>query len=220
MLFNTVLIIVLFLTSAGAAVGFVNYRKTPKNIRPIIFYLAYTFFGEIVNYLLAKYLRNNMPGYHIGIPMQLLILMVFFYRNIDNEKIYRYIPWITGIFMFLSLLNTLFFQPINTMPDNMSKIFPLIIIVFTAYLFFEKLETAGQENVFKDPAFLATIALLWFNIISFLFFLFFPFFMRQHIATSALSKIHYTSNIVFYSILCYAMIVNLNSKKHVAKFYQ
>lgn len=220
MLFNTVLIIVLFLTSVGATVGFANYRKTPKNIRPIIFYLAYTFFGEIVNYTMAKYLRNNMPGYHIGIPLELLILMVFFYRNIDNEKIYRYVPWITGILIFLSLINTLFFQPFHTMPDNISRVFPMVIIVFTAYLFFEKLETAGQTNVFNDPAFLAIIAFLWFNIISFLFFLFFPFFMRQHINTVVLSRIHFTSNIVFYSILCYAMIVNFNSKKHVTKLYK
>ena len=217
---SSALITVLSLTSVGAALGFANYRKTPKHFRPIIFYLAYTFLAEIANYLMAKYLRNNMPGYHVGIPIELLILMVFFYRNIDNEKIYRFIPWMTGILILLSLLNTLFLQPFNTMPDNISKVFPMIIIAFTAYLFFEKLETAGKNNIFKDPGFIATIAFLWFNIISFLFFLFYPFFTRHYISTVEISKIHYASNIVFYSILCYAMIVNINSNKHVSKLYK
>lgn len=220
MSYSLVLVIVLSLTAVGAGIGFANYRSTPKHVRPIIFYLAYIFIGEVANYIMAKYLKNNMPGYHIGIPIELLILMLFFYRNIDNEKIYRFIPGITVILIFSSIINTLFFQPLKTLPDNISTVFPIIIIVFTAYLFFEKLETNGQEDIFKDPAFLATIALLWFNIISFLFFLFYPFLTRQKISTVAISKIHYISNIVFYLILFYAMIVNFNSKKHVTKLYK
>jgi hypothetical protein len=202
---------------SGFITGFSHFKSAGKNIRPVIIYLGVILFSELFSFFMAKYYRNNMPVYHIVTPLHFLLLGIFFYRNIIDTRIKIFSRWIIGGFIFFSLINTIFIQNILTFPGNFTNSITLIYIFFSASLFLQQLELPSSENIFKNPVFIIATAILWFNIVSFLFFLLYDFAKTYKLDMSYMNNIHYFSNIVYYLLLLSAMIFSKLNFKHAGK---
>jgi hypothetical protein len=214
---KTIFFIYISIVAIGFILGVFRYQKADKSIRPVIIYLGLVLFSELVNYWMAKYYRNNMPAFHLLIPIQFLVLGIFFYNNIMDKKIKKSILWTIGGMLLFALVNTIYLQPIKTLPENFMKPITLIYIFWAALLFMQQLDLPAKENIFKNPVFIVTVAVLWFNIISFMFFLLYGFINKYHLPTTYITYIHYFSNLVYYLLLLSAMGFAKLYFKHVRK---
>ncbi len=194
-------ILYLIIISIGFLAGISFFKKSSGSIRPIIIYLGLVLVLEISSHYMAVIYKNNMPGFHISIPLYFLVIGTFFYNNIVDEKIKKSIPWTVGALLLFAIVNAVFFQPMNSFPDNVSKVTSFFYIVWAALLFIQHLDNSSAENIFKNPVFVATIAIMWFNIISLSFFLLYPFMTKHNLPSTSVYNIHYFSNYVYYLLL-------------------
>ena len=197
--------------------GIIRYKKNNSEMLPVIILLGVTLVAEIISYFMAKVYRNNMPGYHFFNPLQLIIWGFFFYATIEDEKIKKSIPWTLGIVLLFSIINTLFFQPLKTMPDNFMKVATLVNIIWAGLLFMQQLDVPARENIFKNPLFIIALAVMWFNIISSFYFILYGFMVKYKLSSHYVHQIHYFSNLVYYLLFFVAMLLLKPSPNHVRK---
>jgi hypothetical protein len=169
-----------------------------KKISPAVWLLGCTLLNEICSWLAGKYYRNNMPVYHVSIPVLTGIWALFYYRNITSIRVKNLVVWSYVIFLLLAIINSL-------------------MIAWSAVLMIQMLDAPGSQNLFKEPIFLINIAILWFNLFSFAYFALRNYMIAQHISTTALSQILLIANYVFYSIILLAMIFNFIQNKHESR---
>ncbi|RYD78804.1 MAG: hypothetical protein EOP53_10600 [Sphingobacteriales bacterium] len=155
---------------------------------------------------MAKYLRNSVPMEHIYMPVSVILSGWFYYQNIEDERSKMIIKWVTPLMVIFSISNTLFIQDINTYPDNIMKVATLFNLIWGAVLLIQFLDIPASENVFKNPYFLVALGIVWFNIISSLYFFLTAFLTRNKISPHLVSWLHYGSNYIYYIILFVAMI--------------
>ena len=197
--------------------GIIRYKKNNSEMLPVIILLGVTLVAEIISYFMAKVYRNNMPGYHFFNPLQLIIWGFFFYATIEDEKIKKSIPWTLGIVLLFSIINTLFFQPLKTLPDNFMKVATLVNIIWAGLLFMQQLDVPARENIFKNPLFIVALAVMWFNIISSFYFILYGFMVKYKLSSYYVHQIHYFSNLVYYLLFFVAMLLLKPSLNHVRK---
>lgn len=176
-----------------------------RRLRPVVFYLGIILTSELLSFFMAKYYRTNMPVYHLLTPVHFIALGLFFYQNIEHQKIKKAVIILMAATLLFSVVNSSFFQPVDTFPSHVTNLLPLLYIAWAAWLFMQQLELPARENIFKNPVFIVSVAVLWFNIISFLFFLLYDFMAEYKLNLKIISNIHYFSNIVYYLLLCTAM---------------
>lgn len=197
--------------------GIIKYKKNNSEMLPVIILLGVTLVAEIISYFMAKVYRNNMPGYHFFNPLQLIIWGFFFYATIEDEKIKKSIPWTLGIVLLFSIINTLFFQPLKTLPDNFMKVATLVNIIWAGLLFMQQLDVPARENIFKNPLFIVALAVMWFNIISSFYFILYGFMVKYKLSSYYVHQIHYFSNLVYYLLFFVAMLLLKPFPNHVRK---
>lgn len=213
-------ILYLIIIGSGFAVGISFLKKSSGAIRPIIIYLGLVLVLEISSHYMAVIYKNNMPGFHISMPLYFMIIGIFFYNNIVDDRVRKSIPWtIAGLIIF-AIVNAVFFQPINSFPDNVSKGTTFFYIAWAGFLFIQLLDNASSENIFKNPVFVAAIAMMWFNIISLSFFLLYPFMIRHKLPSYSVYNIHFFSNYVYYLLLLLSISLAKVQAKHDRKILQ
>jgi hypothetical protein len=188
-----------------------------KKISPAVWLLGCTLLNEICSWLAGKYYRNNMPVYHVSIPVLTGIWALFYYRNITSIRVKNLVVWSYVIFLLLAIINSLFIQSILQFPGTVFTCLNLLMIAWSAVLMIQMLDAPGSQNLFKEPIFLINIAILWFNLFSFAYFALRNYMIAQHISTTALSQILLIANYVFYSIILLAMIFNFIQNKHESR---
>ncbi len=194
-------ILYLVIIGLGFIVGISFFKKSSNKIRPLTIYLGLVLVLELSSHYMAVIYKNNMPGFHISIPLYFLIIGIFFYKNIVDDKIRRSIPWTIAALILFAIVNAVFFQPVNSFPDNVSKGTTFFYIVWAAVLFIQFLDNSSAENIFANPVFVAAVAIMWFNIISLIFFLLYPFMTRHNLPSYSVYSIHFFSNYVYYLLL-------------------
>jgi len=200
-------IIYLVVIACGFVVGASFFKKSSNKIRPVTIYLGLVLALEISSHFMAVIYKNNMPGFHISIPLYFLIIGIFFYNNIVDKKIRRSIPFTVAALILFAIVNAVYFQPLNSFPDNVAKGTTFFYIVWAAFLFIQHLDNSSAENIFANPVFITAVAIMWFNIISLSFFLLYPFMMKYNLPNNSVFTIHYFSNYVYYLLLLLSIVL-------------
>ncbi len=217
---TTYFIVYLAIITCGFLVGISFFKKDSNKIWPITIYLGLVILLEVSNHHMAVIYQNNMPGFHVSFSVYFSIIGIFFYYTILDEKIKRSIPWTIGLLIVFAIVNAIFFQPLNTFPDNVSKVTSFFCIVWAAVLFVQHLDLSSEENIFKNPVFITAIAILWFNIISLSFFLLYPFMTKHNLPSKSVFMIHYFSNYVYYLLLLLSIVlakIQVNNDKRILR---
>ena len=186
--------------------GYSNYRKADRKMLPVIILLGYTFVSTSAGYFMAKYLRNNMPVDHVYGVVATCLWGWFYYQCFEDKQIKTISKWSTCLLVVFLIFNTIFLQPILTLPDNGFKMMTLFNLIWGAVLFIQMLDLPAKENIFKNSFFLVALGVVWFNIISSLYFFLSAFLVRNNISSTFINSMHYYSNYVYYIILIFAML--------------
>ena len=199
-------IIYLLIITVGFICGII-FKWNTKSVRPVIFLLGITLVSESISKFLAITIHNNNYVYHFFHPIQLFVWGFFFYLNTKNILFKRSLLMLTTIFIAGSFLNSIYLQALTVFPGNFIKFQTLILLLWSGNLFIEYLDRPAGQNIFTDPIFLTTIAVIWFNLVSFSFFDFFNIFLIKKIPTDSIRAVHYFSNYLYYSLIVVAMLV-------------
>lgn len=199
-------IIYLLIITVGFICGII-FKWSTKSMRPVIILLGITLVSESISKFLAITIHNNNYVYHFFHPIQLFVWGFFFYMNTKNIIFKTSLLILTAIFIIGSFLNSLYLQELTVFPGNFIKFQTLILLLWSGNLFIEYLDKPTAQNIFTDPVFLTTIAVIWFNLVSFSFFDFFNIFLIKKIPTDSIRAVHYFSNYLYYSLIAVAMIV-------------
>lgn len=208
-------IIYLGIQLACCIIGCINYNRSAKPMRFLIVLLGYTFISEIVAYWAAVVYRNNLPVAHVYNFISVGIYSGFFYETIANEKWRRVVLYSGAVLMLLCIVNVIWFDPILTYPANIFKLKTLFLFACACILLLQQLDLPSGKRLFRDPAFLAALSLVWFNTISSLFYFLNPMLSRHKIKSDFIGDLHYYSNLVHYLIFLLAMIYLKNYRDNV-----
>jgi len=206
-MFKKEFIVYLFIIAIGFVIGVINFKGN-KQFRPIVILLGSTLISEIASRVLAYQIRNSNPAYHFFTPIQILLWAIFFLLVITNQKVKMIIFFCSSLLILFSIINTLFWQGLKIFPENVLRIQTIFMIFCSMCLFIEMMDRPSGENIFKNPFFIITIGVLWFNLLSFIFFQSHNFFLKNKIPAYSLRTIQYISNYVYYLIILVAILIS------------
>lgn len=159
---------------------------------------------------------SSLPSIHILIPLQ-LVFYPLLYRQFSEAK--KTSPGIfallTAIPVVLSVLNSLYIQPLFKMPSNSIALLSLLIVLNALVLFYRKLKTPTAQPLLKQPWF-------WFNSGNLLFFcstfLIFAFFDQLRVIFGKLPEWQYhviwVCNLTLYSFYGITLMLFRNESIH------
>ncbi len=206
-MFKREFVIYLLIIAIGFVIGIIYYKRN-RQLRPIVILLGVTLVSEIVSRVLAYQIRNSNPAYHFFTPIQILLWGVFFLMVIKNQKIKTAIFLFSATLVLFSMINTFFWQGLKIFPENVLRMETIFLIFCSICLFIEMLDRPSGENIFKNPFFIVAIGVLWFNLVSFIFFESHNFFLKNKIPAHSIRTIHYISNYVYYLIILAAILLS------------
>lgn len=201
---------------AGFLLGCLATRY--RQMRPICFLLLITFINDQIQSFIGFHYRLGVEDFHFYNPVQLVLLAWFFYENFEDGILKRSVPIIAVASVIFSIVNSCFIQTLHQYPTNFILVETFLLIVWSTLLFIEKLDAPPALNVFKDPAFITAVAILSFNLFSFIFFLLTNYFQKHKINQfTSIYKILYFAVIIYYGLLVIANIFSLKMIKSLDK---
>lgn len=164
----------LFLTGA-IALWIIGRKKDEARYIDICgLYLLFTFMFDglavtiMLNRYLAEKLISNLFLYHFLNPIQ-LILILMLYREVIVHTTYKKLAlWLSGVLLGISILISIFVQPINSYPTYIVLIKHAVTIPIVLIFFYQTLASAPYSKINIQPIFWFSIGFLFhsaFNIL-------------------------------------------------------
>ncbi|MDP4261151.1 MAG: hypothetical protein Q8941_01355 [Bacteroidota bacterium] len=160
-IYNKVYFVLLFITLISYLGGF---GKKPRYVRMVILLMILWFFTSAVAIYLVKYggLTNNLFVFHISTPLEYVILSMLFRDVIVNKAIKRIILLSVPFFVALSVLFSVFIQPVDTNNSNII-IIESVILVFISLFFLREILLLQQVTVLhRFPMFWICVGILFY----------------------------------------------------------
>lgn len=195
----------ILIIAAGFVIGWYRFRRE-KAIQPVVWLLGITFCSEMLCKVLAVTVRNNIPVYHLFLPVQLTLWGIFFHRNMRSGWRRTVLP-VCLLLLVFAVLNTLLMQGWNTFPGNFTRLESIAVLFWSFCLFFEFLDLPARENILLKSTFVICVAAMWFNLVSYLFFELFNYYVSTPQLLKSVWKIHLFSNYTYYTLLLAAMFL-------------
>jgi hypothetical protein len=200
----------------GFIAGLFIYSRI-KYLRPIVLLLGLTFVSEIASRFFAKYLHNSNPVYHFFNPLQVVLLGCFFYMAVEKPVLKKGIMIsIMGMLVF-SVLCSVFINGLMIFPEYFLNVSTFVVIIWATILFIQILDLPAEQNIFKKPVFVISMAILWFYLFAFSFVLLHNYFLKHNVSSKYIGILHYYSNIIYYTLLLTAMILAYSSLRNERK---
>jgi len=197
----------LVIIGAGAASGLLRYKVLPRYLKLLTWLLLITFITESVSRILMYQIGNSCPIYHFYSPAELILLLLIF-RDLTGRVRLR--EQITGAFLVLlvfSVINSLFIQTLMELNSYVDIVKSPVAAFFAVIILWEKMNQPVRGPFLIEPDVLVLIAILWFNLSSFMFFLAYELLIREGISTYKLGVIHEISNHLYYTLFCVALLL-------------
>jgi len=212
-MFPPAFIVFLAIVFLAFIVGLLIYKQQIK-IRPLVILMGLTIVSEITSVFFAKYYRNNSPVYHCFNPLQIVLLGCFFYKVFEKKILKDFVLYTTIGMILFAIISTIFIEGIMEFPTVFLNVETLVLILWSALLFIQKLDAPSDENVFKNPVFVISIGVLWFNLFSFVFFLLYSYMLTNKISIKTISLLHFFSNYIYYGLILVAFIMYRSSSRY------
>jgi len=198
--------IYLIIIALGFLTGAIQFKKL-QQAKLVVILLGITFASELLTRILISRFGNGSYAYHFFNPVQIGIWGLFFY-NITVRATTKYVVGIcTPLLILFSIISSIS-TGLKSYPGLFLRVETLVLLLFGLLSFLEQIDSMPtDQRILANPIFLIVIAVIWFNLFSFLFFNFQEFFISRGLSTRLLRLIHYISNYVYYLILWIGMLI-------------
>ena len=187
-------------------VGLIKFKSLNKQFKIVACFLGYTFLSEVFSRILALKIHNSNPVYHFYSPIEVLFICSFYFFS-TNQFYFKKIVFYTFLFLELfSVINSSFFQHLMEFNSNIDLVKTLFAILLGFIILLEKMKGPFNNDSILDSEMIILIAILWFNITSFIFFMAYNYFVKNLISTKELGIIQFTSNIIYYFLFLLSLL--------------
>lgn len=135
-----------------------SFKKLGRHIRIFCSFLLLSGVVQLVSLLLWLKQINNLPLLHIYVPAGFLCLTLFYQsvlKDIINKHILRAVLF---LFVAFSIINTIFFQHINTYNSNALTVESILIVIYSLSTF-----TLMLNNIAREKKISMIQSLNWIN---------------------------------------------------------
>ena len=143
-------------------ISIASFRKLGLPLKFISLLLGYDVLSEMVAHLATVRYHNNMPVYHISVPVTALFTSLYYNYSVPAFRQYH-IGWLVAVGCIVaSVLNTALLQPLNTFNSNSLLLIGCSTIGMALFTFC-KIFLAGNLGValWKNVHFLISLVLLF-----------------------------------------------------------
>ncbi len=184
------------------AFGLYAYKGLGKELRILFYFVCFSAVAELVSALISIGGNNTMPGAHVYVLVEFIIL-TFFYANYIKVYIARKYIWvIIAGFTVLSVLNALFIQKITAYPNILRAVESIVMVIFSVLYFHKIMVEAKIKKLSKEPMIWINTAMLVYFSGNFFFHILFPVVLaNSEEFARRIIYFYWSSNILFYLIL-------------------
>ena len=126
------------------------YKTLPKAIQVLGYYLVSNLFIQLAAHFLWYKSLNNLPLLHLNTILEFVFISLFFKEMyIDQHFFKKNIRYIISGGVFLLIINSLFWEPINDFNSNAKTLVQVIIIAHAVAYFFDafgRIDFSEQQN--------------------------------------------------------------------------
>lgn len=171
-MFFFIVYVVVYSVFIPIVAGLVTFKKHQAPARALFYFILFSGATDVV---VGQFTLRNIdttPGLHFYTVAELMALSVFFYRLLASPLKKRAIVITAIAFVALSLINTIYFQPL-TVANTYTRSLEALIIIACCFMYFEQESRIRQSVKWeKKPANWFVAGLLVYFAGSFFFFLF------------------------------------------------
>lgn len=152
MIADVLFIVYILLLILSLSIGLYRLRTLDAALKIIIALLAVTLVSETTAHFMAIYYKNNMRVYHVFNPIELFLMALYFNNTIEAFKKKN-----TGIYIglsgiLLSITNTLFFQPFDTL-NSYFLLFEGFCVITMSLLSYHHIFDDHNSDIVRNPHF-------------------------------------------------------------------
>lgn len=187
-------------------IGMRNFSKHDGALKYLSLFLLVSTFTEIASGVFIFLHKNNYPVLHVFTLLEFIFLSLMFSRCIGNLIPPKVIFWICLLFCSFSVVNSLFIQSIYTFNTHARGVEFLFLILYSlVYLY--QLTTQEDVQVYQQPMFWVSIAMLLYCASSF-----FVILLVNHILSGMkpLWLVHNIFLLLHYILFSYALWIKPN----------
>ena len=154
-MFNILIYSSVFFPTIPLIIGFFRWGKLSSIQRILVFIILTTLISDLLTLSLRQTNHNNHWVYHIYVPV-FFILLIFLYKKLLANLPQLFFHILQFSFLFFCLINSLFFQNINSFNSNAVTVAWFIYLYFALTYFYQLLKNPPNGSLIKNPVF-------WFN---------------------------------------------------------
>lgn len=200
-------------------VGVFRFRKMTKVHRALWTLIGAAVIIEILAVSWARYAidKNNLPLYHLYIVVEFVLITRVFSLGFDGLLEKKKWMRLVGGFTGLAILNSLFLQPLDTMPNNTRTLESLLLLGFSLRYFFLVMKELKVFYLEKTFMFWVSSAILIFFSGNLLLFITSTYLLDPLVVPDStyyeVWAIHGILNLLLYIIYTIALCLPLQPRK-------
>ncbi|GAB3908630.1 hypothetical protein GCM10028803_44620 [Larkinella knui] len=141
----------------------INQRRfLTENFRWLMWSLYVTCVVEGIGYYHLKMVKNSNFIYHFYQPIEYMLVALFFLNTINSVSVKKWIGRSIPGFLLVCVLNTLFFQKLNSPNSTSFMVESALLILWSGIYFFELFKGNTEEKIWAIPEFWISTGVLFF----------------------------------------------------------
>ena len=185
------------------AVGISGYKSFGKGFKILFYFVCFAACTELVMLFVVSVKHiNTMPAAHVYVPIEFIMLILFYANYVEKYIKKKYIYSIIFAFVVFSVLNALYLQKVAEYPNIVRALESIILVLFSILYFHKVLVEAKITKLSKEPMiWVNTIILVYFSS-NFFFHILLPILVLYSV-DFAFHTVYFfwTTNIMFYLVL-------------------
>jgi hypothetical protein len=143
---------------SGILLCFIAFQRKKYQLNKlfltIYLYVALCLVLQIVQFVLAYTIHNNLPVFHLQTLLEFILLSVFFHQFFEKKKIKRSIEIIAVLFTLFAIANALFLEPpFKVFNSNTRAVSSLILTVYCLAYYYAQISHPKLVSLHKDATF-------------------------------------------------------------------
>ncbi len=195
-------------------VGIMVYKYLDREFKILLIFVCFAALSEVLSIISWNGGNNTMPGAHIYVFLEFLILTLFYSFYLKEYIKIKYVWGLIGGFAVFCFFNALFFQKITVYPIYTRAVESIIIVLFSVLYFYKVMVEAKIKKLSKEPMIWVNTAMLVYFSINFFFHILLPVVV---VSSNAFAKrmvyFFWTTNVFFH----FTIAIAFYKQKRLAK---
>ncbi|UAY52635.1 hypothetical protein [Ferruginibacter albus] len=210
MFIDVVYFIILFTI---ALYGIYNYKRSVIAFRLLTILLSLTFFAEVLAYILASAMHENVTVYKIYTPLHIVLFTLIYYSlmsSLSTKALTLTIGFIVFLFITVLIINS----DGQNFPNSIVSIDTGAIVLFSLIFFYEMIRTLSEDKLFISGLFWLNSSTLFYFSTKFAYWISFSYlFKHSPTILNTLIRIFGLLDPLYYLLLGMSLYFHIQNNK-------